>query len=392
MTMIFELIDSKKICDSCYLNGEIVPFSAQDEYTHTWDYTPLLGEKQYELASLYAGTKNIEDACNFELKDRYLSLKSKTRAYLKSLITSKISLEENCFFDLVPVSFIHELFSVRAEMMQNIFETYGKPDNYDFMYELNKLSYEISERAVKVDIKKMPQIKLNSTYKKKVRYNIFGTITGRMASEQDSFPILTLDKKNRGIIEPTNNYLLELDYNAFEPRVLLSLTGEKQPDIDLHEWNRENIFHGMDREESKKKLLTWLYDERSTTTLLDPQTSKLYQFYDKISVKNKYYKNGVVTNYYGRKMSSDKEHALNYIIQSTGSDTFLRQAIKINNLLKGKKSFIKFLIHDSIVFDMDSGENDLLKTICSEFENTELGKFKISKKIGKNYGNMAVIQ
>lgn len=390
--MIFELIDSKKICDSCYLNGEIIPFSAQEEYTHTWDYTPLLGSKQYELASLYAGTKNIEDACSFELKERYLSLKSKTKAYLKSLITSKVSLEENCFFDLVPVSFIHELFSVRAEMMQNIFETYGKPDNYDFMYNLNKLAYEISERSIKIDIKKMPQIKLNNSYKKKVRYNIFGTVTGRMTSEHDSFPILNLDKKNRGIIEPTNSYLLELDYNAFEPRVLLGLTGEKQPDIDLHEWNRDNIFHGMDREESKKKLITWLYDERNTTTPLDPQVRKLYKFYDKVSVKNKYYKNGVVTNYYGRKMSSDKEHALNYIIQSTGSDTFLRQAIKINDLLRGKKSFIKFLIHDSIVFDMDSSENDLLKTICSVFENTDLGKFKISKKIGKNYGSMAVIQ
>jgi len=310
---------------------------------------------------------------------------------MKSFITAQVSMDENCFFDLVPVSFIHELFSTRAAMLKNIFDTHKRPDNYDFLYNLNKMLNEIAEKEVKVEMKNLPligEIKNASKMKKKVKYNLFGTVTGRLSAEHDSFPILTMNKNLRCIVEPTNDFLLELDYNAFEPRVLLALNGKKQPSADLHEWNKDNVFIGTNRDGAKKKFLAWMYDERGTTTLPPQQDKKVKMFYDKNIVRGKYYDGGVVKNYYGREIKADNEHAINYILQSTASDIFLRQAIKINDLLKGKKTFIKFLIHDSVVLDVSSEDKQLIKDICNTFSTTDFGKFVITKKVGKNYGEM----
>ena len=389
--MLFELIDSKLNCNSAYTDGNIVDYFSLENPTHTWDYSPTFGDKQVELACLYAKTKNIEDACSNDLRERYLYLKSKLRSYMKSFITSHVSLDENCFFDLVPVSFIHEFFSTRSAIMKQIFETHKKPENYDFLYNLNKTIYEIAENEVKINMKNLPaigEIRNASKMKKKVKYNMFGTITGRLSTEQDSFPILTMNKNLRSIVEPTNDFLLELDYNAFEPRILLALNGKKQPATDLHEWNKDNIFIGTNRDGAKKKFLAWMYDERGTTVLLPQQDKKVKTFYDKSIVRTKYYDGGIVKNYYGRDIKSDNEHAINYILQSTASDCFLRQAVKINDLLKGKRSFVKFLIHDSIVIDVALEDKSLVKEICDIFSKTDFGKFIITKKVGKNYGEM----
>lgn len=389
--MLFELIDSKLNCNSAYSGGDIVDYFSLENPTHTWDYSPTFGSKQMELACLYAGTKNIEEACSHEMRERYNVLRSKIRAYMKSFMTAQVPLDENCFFDLVPASFIHELFSARSAIIKEIFETRKRPDNYDFLYNLNKMIYEISENEVKVNMKNLPvigEIRNASKMKKKVKYNMFGTVTGRLSAEHDNFPILTMNKNLRCIVEPTNDFLLELDYNAFEPRVLLALNGKKQPNTDLHEWNKDNVFLGTNRDGAKKRFLAWMYDERGTTTLPPQQDKKVKMFYDKNIVRGKYYDGGTVKNHYGREIKADNEHAINYILQSTASDIFLRQAIKINDLLKGKKTFIKFLIHDSIVMDVSAEDKQLIKDICNVFAITDFGKFMITKKVGKNYGEM----
>lgn len=389
--MLFELIDSKLNCNSAYSGGDIVNYFSLENPTHTWDYSPTFGDKQMELASLYAGTKNIEDACSHEMRERYIALRSKLRAYMKSFITAQVSLDDNCFFDLVPLSFVRELFSARSAIMKEVFEIKKRPENYDFLYNLNKMIYDISQKDVRIEMKNLPiigEIKNASKMKKKVKYNMFGTVTGRLSAEHDSFPILTMNKNLRCIVEPTNDFLLELDYNAFEPRVLLALNGKKQPNTDLHEWNKDNVFLGTNRDGAKKKFLAWMYDEKGTTTLPPQQDKKVKMFYNKSVVRGKYYDSGVVKNYYGREIRADNEHAINYILQSTASEIFLRQAIKINDLLKDRKTFIKFLIHDSIVLDVSAEDKQLIKDICNTFASTDFGKFMITKKVGKNYGEM----
>ena len=395
--MLFELIDSKKICDSCFVDGKIIPLSEANDLSHTWDYSSLLNDKQYNLAKLYAGTKNIEDAVSNESRENYLIYKNKVRSYLKSFKTAQVSLDTNCFFDLVPPYFLRELFMVRSMMLNEIFEKYEKPDNYDFLYDLNTMIYEIAEREVKIDLTKLLQAANITAYKnvdkikKKVKYNMFGAITGRLSTEHDSFPILTLSKNLRGIVQPTNDFLLELDFNTFEPRILIALNGKEQPKEDLHDWNKDNIFIGMSRDDSKKKFLAWLYDSKGVVKLNDSQKKKANAIYNKDQIKKKYYNGNLVKNYFGREIKADEDHSLNYIVQSTAADIFLRQAIKVNKLLEGKKSFIKFLIHDSVVLDISKEDIGMLKDVFDTFSDTDLGKLMIKKKFGKNFLDMRKI-
>jgi len=400
--MIFELIDSKKKCDSCFVDGEIIKFSSLESGSHTWDYSPMMGDKKYELACLYAGTKNIEDACSHSMRERYLISKSKLRSYLKSFVTAQVSLDEYCFYDLVPISFIKEFFSIRNELIQEIFLTKERPKNYDFLYDLNRMLINLSDKKVKFSPQHLKEVASVSSLiqlgkslgktEKATKYNLFGAITGRLTTEPDSFPILTLSKAMRPAIESTNSFLLELDFNAFEPRVMLALNGKKQPEIDVHEWNRINIFcEEIPRDEAKKKFLAWMYDERGTHKLTASQEKISCSVYDKNSIKNKYYDGNIVKNFFQREIMADAEHSLNYIVQSTASDVFLRQAILVDKLLHNKKSFVKFLIHDSIVVDMDVTEKDMAKEICETFSNTCFGKFLITRKVGKGFGDMRTL-
>jgi len=395
--MLFELIDSKKICDSCFVNGKIMPFNETSDLSHTWDYSPLFGDNKYELAKLYIKSKNIEDAVSHDSREHYLIYKDKVKAYLKSFRTAKVSLEENCFFDLVPPYFLKELFMFRSILLSEIFETHKRPDDYDFLYDLNKMIYEISERDVKLNLSRVLETgnvalyKNLDKFKKRTNYNMFGAITGRLSTEPDSFPILTLSKDNRQFVEPTNDFLLEMDFNAFEPRILIALNGKKQPAEDLHDWNMNNIFIGLSRDDSKRKFIAWLYDSKGSVKLTESQKKKVNAIYNKDQIKRKYYDGGMVKNHYGREIKADEDHALNYIVQSTAADVFLRQAIKVNKLLEGKKSFIKFLIHDSIVLDISKEDVGMLKDIFEDFSTTDFGKLMVKKKLGKNFGDMKKI-
>ena len=65
---------------------------------------------------------------------------------------------------------------------------------------------------------------------------------------------LTMDRKYRRVIEPTNDFFVELDFNAAELRTLIALQGKNQPAEDIHEWNVKNVYRGLvTREEAKKE-------------------------------------------------------------------------------------------------------------------------------------------
>jgi len=121
------------------------------------------------------------------------------------------------------------------------------------------------------------------------------------------------------------------------------------------------------------------------TSLGIPQVEK---YYDKRKTLKTYWNGEEVTSPFGRKIKADEFHALNAIIQSTTSDTFLRRAIAVNKLLKHRKSFILALIHDSMVIDFDRNDRDLLNDLIEEFGKTDLGKFKVNTSLGTHFGNM----
>ena len=177
---------------------------------------------------------------------------------------------------------------------------------------------------------------------------------------------------------------LELDLNGAEIRTLLALSGKKQPNHDIHEYNKEVLTGGSTRKEAKARFFAWLYNPEAS----DKDLEKLYNK----DVYREFYKEGYITTPFNRKLKVDNRKALNYLTQSTTSDIVLESAYNIMNFLKGKNSFVAFTMHDSVVLDFCKKEHSLVTQIKNIFETNIFGNFLSTVSIGKNYGNLKEIK
>ena len=216
----------------------------------------------------------------------------------------------------------------------------------------------------------------------KIIYNPWGTVTGRLTTEKNSFPILTLNKELRSLIKPQNDVFVEFDFNAAELRVLLGLLEQEQPKEDIHTWISKNIFNDtFNREQTKKKVFSWLYNPKA-------QNKKLNEYLNRDKIYEENFVSGYVHTPYGRVIPVEKDKAVNYLIQSTSSDMLLTSAMNISRELSDKKSFVSFCIHDSVVLDISTEEKNLIEELAKKFSGTKFGNLKVNLSIGKDFGNM----
>ena len=110
--------------------------------------------------------------------------------------------------------------------------------------------------------------------------------------------------------------------------------------------------------------------------------------YSKDVLVEKFYKEDKIQNPFGRRTVCDRFHALNYLLQSASSDNCLDRVNKIERLLRNRKSYVAFTIHDCCIIDLHRSDRSLIPEIKQIFEDTKLGKFKSSCHIGKNFGTM----
>ena len=191
-----------------------------------------------------------------------------------------------------------------------------------------------------------------------------------------------MNRDFRAVLEPQNDWFVELDFNAAELRVLLSLLGKEQPEADIHNWNIHNIFRdGSSRAQAKKRAFAWLYNPES-------EDRSMNQVYDRDAVLGQYWDGENVETLYNRKIAADRFHALNYIVQSTCADMVLEQACKIRRLLSTRRSTVAFVVHDSVVIDLANEDRQEIVGIVEEFSSTRLGKFMVNLHAGKNFGNL----
>jgi len=389
--LLFQTLDEKEKCVGIYVDGEIYKDLPQDG-TATWKYAAFLRELELDYANIYCEGKSLGEVCPPELKEDYDRIWKKMGAFYKSFITAKVSLNDHCFFDLVPEGFLKEFCAIKDKITQHVLETYERPYNYQNLVDITKITTDLKHQKLNIDLSvlnnELSDQRTKDFYKKIMRtepyikYNVFGTKTGRLTTEKNSFPILTMDKKFRKIIKPNNQWLVELDYNAAELRVMLGLLGQKQPHGDMHEYNSYELFGGkLTRDEAKKRIFSWLYNPNAE----DEELAKLY---DREAIVKSYWDGNTVETTYHRRIPSDHYHALNYILQSTCSDLILDKAIILSEMLKGKKSKIAFIIHDSIVIDYAEEDGDFINMIYWEFQDTPFGRFRTNACGGRNYGKM----
>jgi hypothetical protein len=390
--MLFQTLDDKKECIGVFAEGELHFDNIPEDLTHTWSCSSSLGRDDVEFAQIYCQGKTLSEVCPEHLAEDYERVSSKMRAFLNSFINAKISLREHCFYDLVPKRFLLEFFSVKNEICKWVFENYEKPVNHSFVARAMKMTSEISHQTFEVDKRALDRHIAESRVRQfrqrlsngpqTVNYNVFGTVTGRLTTSKDSFPILTLDKKFRKIIKPKNDWLVELDFNAAELRTLLGLSGNSQPEEDIHQWNIDKIYNGeIDREEAKKKIFSWLYNPNSVDN-----SAEIY--YNRDKLVEKYFDGSNVKTPFGRTIEAEDRVALNYLIQSTSSDIFLNSAMNVWEKLSKTRSEIRFLVHDSVLIDLADEDKEILPELIDVFSKTPVGDYKVGVSIGKDYGNM----
>lgn len=388
--MLFQTLDNKNECVGVYIDGTLDYEDVPSLGTKTWSYAKYLGDRDIEYASLYG--RDLATACPEELRERWEEISSRLTAYYKSFKAAKVCMQENCFFDLVPERYLMDLCEIKNEITSHVLENHPRPPNYEHLLEVTKLVHEIAHQPLKIvpsNIKSkranlqarrfLKKISKNQPY---CKYIVDGTKTGRLTVKSTGFPILTMNRDFRAVLEPQNDWFVELDFNAAELRVLLSLLGKDQPEADIHQWNIENIFQGKEtRAEAKKRAFAWLYNPESQDRLMD-------RFYDRDVVLAQHWDGEKVNTPYNRQITADRFHALNYIVQSTCADMVLEQACKIRRLLAEKRSTIAFVIHDSIVLDLANEDRQELLELVDSFSTTRLGKFMVNLHAGKDFGSL----
>ena len=296
--MIFQTLDDKETCVASYYDGELHFDHVPADGSATWNYHTYL-PSNVEFAELYTSGKTPLDVCPDDLKDKWEQANNRLRALLKSFYHVGLTVDEFCFYELVPHRFLKQHAELKNKITEHVINNYPKPSNYDHLIKVEKLAKEVSTTPIKLNpsnIKlQLATSKGQTEYAKYkanpyINYSTFGTRTGRMATKKNSFPILLMPKKFRGVIEPYRNVFLEFDVVSAEVATLFYLTDQPIPDGDLHAWVNDNVFGGKyTRDEVKKKFFAWLYDPRK-------KNKQLEELFNRQEIINKFYDGEFITN------------------------------------------------------------------------------------------------
>ena len=391
--MLFQTLDDKSECVGVYSNGELHFEDIPSGLSKTWSYSNFLYGMPIEYASIYVNGKSLDEVCPSHLIQEWERITNRLKAFIRSNHLAKVNLVENCFFDLTPERFLKEYCNIRNQICEWVFDKYTRPENYDHLLQVQQVLSDIKYRKINFDPKPLQDhwtdSKAKLLYTKFTGrdvycdYNLFGSKTGRLSLSGNSLPLMNMKKEYRACIKPNNDFFIELDYNAAEARVVLALLGLDQPNEDIHDYNAKNLYHST-RAEAKKRFFAWLYNPNSDDTVSSGQ-------YDRDLILGRYYSYDSVTNLFKRKIQCDDFHAFNYLIQSTCADMVLDRMVAIYKLLQGRKSYVAFTLHDSVILDFASEDKELIKPIIEEYRNTKLGRFMTTVSAGKDLYNLKII-
>ena len=387
--MFFQTLDDKTECVGVYADGELHFDKMPNNLKITWNHSEFLDSDEVEYMSLWVNGQELSDCCPNEHIDELNACKNKLRAYLKSFQIAKINMNDHCMYDLIPHDFLLRFCEIKNKVTEHVYNNWKKPDHYEHLKKVHVLLSKIKHQKLNLSSSDCKHLFVSTRDRNKVgelissyrhiNYNLFGTVTGRLTTYKGSFPILTLKKEYRQIVKPTNDLLISLDYNGAEVRTLLELSGEPQPETDIHEWNAKHLFEQeIERDECKVRFFAWLYDPESD----DVQNS----IYDKDKILDKWYTDGYISTPYGRKLLVERRKALNYLLQSTTSDRVLSKAVEIDNYLvkNNCKSHISHIVHDELVIDYCDSDRNHLESIKEIFEDGYMANLSA----GKDYFNL----
>jgi len=218
------------------------------------------------------------------------------------------------------------------------------------------------------------------------QYNL-NTTTTRPSNKFGGVNYAALNKKTgeRACFVPKNDYFVEFDITAYHPMIVSHLIGYKFEIDDVHQ-EFANMYK-TSREKAKELTFQQFYG-RIFAKYKDLRYFKLLlQKQDEL--KNLYEQNGYLEEplsgyrFYKSKLGDiSKEKLFNYFLQATESSINVQILYEIQKKLENRLTQIVLTVYDSFLFDVKSGEENLLKEISEIFQTK---KFKTSIKSGYDY-------
>lgn len=218
-------------------------------------------------------------------------------------------------------------------------------------------------------------------------YNPF-TVTGRPSNRHGSVNYAALNKSDGSRdCFIADGIFLQMDYNAYHPRLIGKLVGYDMPDENVHQWLADQYGCGID--EAKGVTFRLLYGGIDDEFRQIPYFDKVADFIEK------FWKDSVECNCIrtpNRLIPLDwveqpnSQKVFNYLLQAFETEVNIGKMKRILDYIRGTGVKMRLYTYDSFLFDVPVDvDRKLIKGLKEIIED---GGFPIKASWGKTYGNL----
>lgn len=297
--------------------------------------------------------------------------------------------------ELIPISKHYEKCECLYKLVKNYFDLETSVDLQNKLIDAYK---NIENNGIRVDLELFKQKYTLNNFKYSLvddtiysYYNLYN-LTSRPTNSFNGLNFLAIPKdvEYRKCIIPRNDYLVEFDFDAYHLRLISNLINFDIPKESMHTYLGRAYF-------AKNELSNEEYKESKAITFkqLYGGVDEKYKHIEFFQALNNYI-NSKWKDYNIQKAivlptgrilkklpGMNKLKLFNYIIQNLETKENIYKIIKINELLKNKKSKLILITYDSFLFDFSKDDsNELLKQIKNILEENNM---IIKYKYGVNY-------
>ena len=220
-------------------------------------------------------------------------------------------------------------------------------------------------------------------------YNFF-TTTSRPSNSIHNLNFAALTKEHRRCFSPLNDVFIELDFDAYHPRLIGDLVGYEFPKTSVHEYLSKK--YGVDVNEGKTRTFQYMYggipnNVANKIEFLD-LTKKLIQ-----EMWNEFKQNKLIKTHTYNRMLYEKnldnmnpQKLFNYYIQAYETERNVKLLNKLHQYLLTRETNIVHYNYDSFLFDYSKADG--VETIHEIKKILEQSGFITKTKVGNNYGEM----
>ena len=145
--MILQTLDIKNNCTGIFHRGDFLLDNLEEvisSYNSAWKHSPMLDDTKFRYLYLSLKGDDLSPYCTDT--DLFFIYKKKIEAHQKAALTAKVSLEEECFFELLPKHQLTKWFEIRQSALNNLSNTTKREEDYDILHKAHVLASEIGHQ------------------------------------------------------------------------------------------------------------------------------------------------------------------------------------------------------------------------------------------------------